>query len=121
MPVHARRRWGPLVLVGAVSATLALTACGSGERELAAPAGVIEAPAQPTTTTVPTTEEPTTEAPTTEPPTTEQPTTARESAERRYATVNPYTGETEREFAFTPTEAIVSPFAARSRHERLVQ
>ncbi len=47
-----------------------------GERELAAPAGVIEAPAQPTTTTVPTTEEPTTEEPTTEPPTTEQPTTA---------------------------------------------
>lgn len=76
MPVHDRRRWGPLVLVGAVSATLALTACGSGERELAAPAGVIEAPAQPTTTTVPTTEEPTTEEPTTEPPTTEQPTTA---------------------------------------------
>ena len=77
MPVHDRRRWGSLVLVGAVSATLVLTACGSGERELAAPAGVIEAPAQPTTTTtVATTEEPTTEAPTTEPPTTEQPTTA---------------------------------------------
>ena len=77
MAVHDRRRWGALVLLGAVSATLALTACGSGEPELAAPAGVIEAPAQPATTTTeaPTTEEPTTEEPTTEAPTTEQPTT----------------------------------------------
>ncbi|MGY1609938.1 NAD-dependent succinate-semialdehyde dehydrogenase [Geodermatophilus sp. SYSU D00700] len=36
----------------------------------------------------------------------EQPKTASESAERRYATVNPFTGETEKEFDFTPTEAI---------------
>ena len=36
----------------------------------------------------------------------EQPKTARESADRRYATVNPFTGETEKEFDFTPTEAI---------------
>ena len=42
----------------------------------------------------------------TQSPSTEQPKTASESAERRYATVNPFTGETEREFDFTPTEAI---------------
>ncbi|MGY1734033.1 NAD-dependent succinate-semialdehyde dehydrogenase [Geodermatophilus sp. SYSU D01045] len=36
----------------------------------------------------------------------EQPKTASESAERRYATVDPFTGETEKEFDFTPTEAI---------------
>ncbi|MGY1672248.1 NAD-dependent succinate-semialdehyde dehydrogenase [Geodermatophilus sp. SYSU D00710] len=36
----------------------------------------------------------------------DQPKTASESAERRYATVNPFTGETEKEFDFTPTEAI---------------
>ncbi len=39
-------------------------------------------------------------------PPTEHPKTASESGERRYATVNPFTGETEREFDFTPTEAI---------------
>ncbi|SDO30504.1 NAD-dependent succinate-semialdehyde dehydrogenase [Geodermatophilus sp. DSM 45219] len=42
----------------------------------------------------------------TQSPSTEQPKTASESAERRYATVNPFTGETEQEFDFTPTEAI---------------
>ena len=36
----------------------------------------------------------------------EQPKAASESAERRYATVNPFTGKTEKEFDFTPTEAI---------------
>ncbi len=36
----------------------------------------------------------------------EQPDTASESAERRYATVNPFTGETEKSFDFTPTEDI---------------
>ena len=39
-------------------------------------------------------------------PPTEHPKTASESGERRYATVNPFTGETEQEFDFTPTEAI---------------
>ncbi|MGR6965774.1 NAD-dependent succinate-semialdehyde dehydrogenase [Geodermatophilus sp. URMC 61] len=39
-------------------------------------------------------------------PPTEHPKTASESGERRYATVNPFTGETEEEFDFTPTEAI---------------
>lgn len=34
------------------------------------------------------------------------PTTASDSAERRYATVNPFTGETEKEFPFTETSAI---------------
>jgi succinate-semialdehyde dehydrogenase/glutarate-semialdehyde dehydrogenase len=43
---------------------------------------------------------------TTQTPPHEQPKTASESAERRYATVNPFTGETEKEFDFTPTEAI---------------
>ena len=36
----------------------------------------------------------------------EQPKTASDSGERRYATVNPFTGETEKEFDFTPTEQI---------------
>jgi succinate-semialdehyde dehydrogenase/glutarate-semialdehyde dehydrogenase len=35
-----------------------------------------------------------------------QPKTASESAERRYATVNPFTGETEQAFDFTPTEEV---------------
>src|SRR3712207_9370616 len=39
-------------------------------------------------------------------PPTDRPKTASESGERRYATVNPFTGETEEEFDFTPTEAI---------------
>src|SRR3712207_117603 len=39
-------------------------------------------------------------------PPTDHPKTASESGERRYATVNPFTGETEEEFDFTPTEAI---------------
>ena len=39
-------------------------------------------------------------------PPTDHPKTASESGERRYATVNPFTGETEQEFDFTPTEAI---------------
>ena len=93
MPVHDRRRWASLAFVGAVSATLALTACGSGERELAAPAGVIEAPAQPTTTTTaPTTEAPTTEAPTTEAPTTEQPTTSEDATTTTVATATTEAG-----------------------------
>ncbi len=43
---------------------------------------------------------------TTQTPPHEQPKTASESAERRYATVNPFTGETEKEFDYTPTEEI---------------
>ena len=39
-------------------------------------------------------------------PPSEQPKTASESGERRYATVNPFTGETEKTFDYTPTEAI---------------
>ncbi|SNS03393.1 succinate-semialdehyde dehydrogenase / glutarate-semialdehyde dehydrogenase [Geodermatophilus pulveris] len=39
-------------------------------------------------------------------PPTEHPKTASESGERRYATVNPFTGETEQEFDHTPTEEI---------------
>jgi succinate-semialdehyde dehydrogenase/glutarate-semialdehyde dehydrogenase len=39
-------------------------------------------------------------------PPTEQPKTASDAAERRYATVNPYTGATEREFDYTRTEEI---------------
>ncbi|MGY2002429.1 NAD-dependent succinate-semialdehyde dehydrogenase [Blastococcus sp. SYSU DS1024] len=39
-------------------------------------------------------------------PPTDHPKTASDSADRRYATVNPFTGETEKEFDFTPTEAI---------------
>src|SRR3712207_1361861 len=39
-------------------------------------------------------------------PPTDRPKTASESGERRYATVNPFTGETEEEYDFTPTEAI---------------
>jgi hypothetical protein len=77
MPAPDRRRWASLVLATAVSATLAVGACGSGDRELAAPGGVVEAPVQPTTTEAPTTEAPTTAAPTTAAPTTEQPTTER--------------------------------------------
>ena len=34
------------------------------------------------------------------------PTTASDSAERRYATVNPFTGETEKEYPFTETSEI---------------
>jgi succinate-semialdehyde dehydrogenase/glutarate-semialdehyde dehydrogenase len=37
---------------------------------------------------------------------TNEPKTAGDSAERRYATVNPFTGETEREFPFTETSEI---------------
>ena len=37
----------------------------------------------------------------TQSPPTEHPKTASDSAERRYATVNPFTGETEKEFDFT--------------------
>src|SRR3954449_9089561 len=39
-------------------------------------------------------------------PPTQQPKTASDSAERRYATVNPFTGETEKEFTFTETSEI---------------
>ncbi len=39
-------------------------------------------------------------------PPTEHPKTASGAAERRYATVNPFTGETEKEFPFTPTDEI---------------
>ncbi len=39
-------------------------------------------------------------------PPTEHPKTASDAAERRYATVNPFTGETEKEFPFTPTDEI---------------
>src|SRR3954469_18765060 len=42
----------------------------------------------------------------TQSPTNEQPKTASDSAERRYATVNPFTGETEKEFPFTDTSKI---------------
>src|ERR1700712_2590024 len=42
----------------------------------------------------------------TQSPTDEQPKTASDSAERRYATVNPFTGETEKEFPFTETSEI---------------
>jgi succinate-semialdehyde dehydrogenase/glutarate-semialdehyde dehydrogenase len=42
----------------------------------------------------------------TQTPPQDQPKTASESAERRYATVNPFTGKTEKEFPFTPTEEI---------------
>jgi hypothetical protein len=73
MPAQDPRRWASLVLAAAVSATLALGACGSGDRDLAAPVG----PLQETTTSAPTTEAPTTAAPTTAAPTTEQPTTER--------------------------------------------
>ena len=38
----------------------------------------------------------------TQSPPTEHPKTASDSAERRYATVNPFTGETEKEFPYTP-------------------
>ncbi|TFV66391.1 UNVERIFIED_ORG: NAD-dependent succinate-semialdehyde dehydrogenase [Bacillus sp. AZ43] len=42
----------------------------------------------------------------TQTPPTDHPKTASAAGSRRYATVNPFTGETEREFDFTPTEAI---------------
>jgi len=42
----------------------------------------------------------------TQSPTNEQPKTASDSAERRYATVNPFTGETEKEFPYTETSEI---------------
>src|SRR3954464_8430308 len=42
----------------------------------------------------------------TQSPTHEQPKTASDSAERRYATVNPFTGETEKEFDYTETSEI---------------
>ena len=42
----------------------------------------------------------------TQSPTNQQPKTASDSAERRYATVNPFTGETEKEFPFTETSEI---------------
>jgi hypothetical protein len=74
MPAQDPRCWASLVLAAAVSATLAVGACGSGDRDLAAPV----APLQETTTSAPTTEAPTT-APTTAAPTTEQPTTERPS------------------------------------------
>ena len=43
---------------------------------------------------------------TTQSPTPEQPKTASDAGARPYATVNPYTGETEAEFPFLPTEEI---------------
>jgi succinate-semialdehyde dehydrogenase / glutarate-semialdehyde dehydrogenase len=43
---------------------------------------------------------------TTQRPSTEQPKTASDAAARPYATVNPYTGETEAEFPFLPTEEV---------------
>ncbi|MCW2667026.1 MAG: Aldehyde Dehydrogenase [Frankiales bacterium] len=42
----------------------------------------------------------------TQSPTHDQPKTASDSGERRYATVNPFTGKTEKEFDYTPTEEI---------------
>jgi succinate-semialdehyde dehydrogenase / glutarate-semialdehyde dehydrogenase len=42
----------------------------------------------------------------TQSPTNEHPKTASDSAERRYATVNPFTGETEKEYPFTETSEI---------------
>ena len=43
---------------------------------------------------------------TTQSPRTDQPKTAGDAGARPYATVNPYTGETEKEFPFLPTEQI---------------
>ena len=43
---------------------------------------------------------------TTQSPSTEQPKTASDAGARPYATVNPYTGETEAEFLFLPTEEV---------------
>ena len=43
---------------------------------------------------------------TTQNPSTEQPKTASDAGARPYATVNPYTGETEAEFPFLPTEEV---------------
>jgi succinate-semialdehyde dehydrogenase / glutarate-semialdehyde dehydrogenase len=43
---------------------------------------------------------------TTQSPTPEQPKTASDAGARPYATVNPYTGETEAEFPFLPTEEV---------------
>ena len=43
---------------------------------------------------------------TTQSPSTEQPKTASDAGARPYATVNPYTGETEAEFPFLPTEEV---------------
>jgi succinate-semialdehyde dehydrogenase/glutarate-semialdehyde dehydrogenase len=42
----------------------------------------------------------------TQTPSTEHPKTASDSAARPYATVNPYTGETEEEFPFLETSAV---------------
>ena len=43
---------------------------------------------------------------TTQSPSSEQPKTASDAGARPYATVNPYTGETEAEFPFLPTEEV---------------
>ncbi len=88
MPVQDPRRWASLVLAAAVSATLALGACGSGDRDLAAPAD----PLQETTTSAPTTEAPTT-APTTAAPTTEQPTTTAATTTTTAATTTTEAGD----------------------------
>ena len=88
MPAQDPRRWASLVLAAAVSATLALGACGSGDRDLAAPLG----PLQETTTSAPTTEAPTT-APTTAAPTTEQPTTTAATTTTTAATTTTEAGD----------------------------
>lgn len=96
MPGHGRRRWVSLAVAAAAAAAFVLGACGAGDRELAAPEGAVEAPAQPTTTETtepPTTEPPTTEAPTTEPPTTERPTTTEQATTTTAATTTTEAGD----------------------------
>jgi hypothetical protein len=95
MPAQDPRRWASLVLATAVSAALALGACGSGDRELAAPGGAVEAPVQPTTTEAPTTEAPTTAAPTTAAPTTAAPTTEQPATTAATTTTTAATTTTE--------------------------
>jgi hypothetical protein len=92
MPGHGRRRWVTLVVTAVISLTFVLGACASGDRELAAPDGAVEAPVQ-ETTTVPTTEAPTTEPPTTERPTTERPTTTAEATTTTAATTTTEQGD----------------------------
>ena len=43
---------------------------------------------------------------TTQSPATEQPKTASDAGARPYATINPYTGETEKEFPFLDTDPV---------------
>jgi hypothetical protein len=93
MRAQDRRRGASLVLATILAATLVLTACASGDRELAAPDPVVEAPAQPTTTEAPTT--PTTAVPTTAATTTEQATTERPATTAATTTTTAATTTTE--------------------------